>query len=197
MHRPLAQAAHRPRTQRRVMARTRRYRGPLPGRVTPVPSRVLDVPFLFVRTRALWSAVSQPPRRDTENRLAIQLLPRALCAESRAHSVVSQHGRCRVVGRVATQKSPSATIQHLYHNSPASQAARARCRTADRVMAHVGRVVGPCRKASWLCRGHPAARPSALCHDTIHCIVTQTEKWAVAHPVSCTIFFFLPLFQLS
>ena len=31
----------------------------------------------------------------------------------------------------------------------------------------------------------PAACPSALCHDTFHCIMTQTRKWAVAHPVSC------------
>ena len=38
----------------------------------------------------------------------------------------------------------------------------------------------------------PAARPSALCHDTIYCIVTQTGKWAVAHSSSylfCNFFF--------
>ena len=48
-----------------------------------------------------------------------------------------------------------------------------------------GHVVGPCSRASWPYRGPPASRLCALCHDKIHCIVTQTGKWAVAHPVSC------------
>ena len=35
---------------------------------------------------------------------------------------------------------------------------------------------------------HPSPASQALCHNTIFCIVTQTGKWAVAHPISCTVF---------
>ena len=100
-------------------------------------------------------------------------LYRRLC-----HSTLLRH--------IATQWSPSSMIQFLYRDSPlARTCARARaarpCAQTGRVVAHVGRVVGPCCKASWPCRGHPTARPNALSHDTMHCIVTKAGKWAVAH----------------
>ena len=38
------------------------------------------------------------------------------------------------------------------------------------------------------------ARPIALCHDTMHCIVTKAGKWAIAHPAASYTFFFFFFF---
>ena len=61
---------------------------------------------------------------------------------------------------------------------------------------------GPLLAVSWSCRGallvvpRLAMRSCALmCQDTIYYIVTQTEKWVVAHPVSLRINFFFSSFS--
>ena len=54
---------------------------------------------------------------------------------------------------------------------------------------------GPCCGAHWRhvvavgCA--PLRCPALLCHDTISCIVTQHQTWAVAHPVAKNCFFFI------
>ena len=67
---------------------------------------------------------------------------------------------------------------------PGGQAARAHYRLPLRANR-------PCRSAADRV-APPGARPALLCHDTICCIVTQHQKWAVAHPVvsSAPFFFF-------
>ena len=48
----------------------------------------------------------------------------------------------------------------------------------------VGRIVGPCRRAIGCIMAPLLRAPTHLCHDTTYCTVTQTGKWAIAHPVS-------------
>ena len=87
-----------------------------------------------------------------------------------------------------TKRSPLATIQNLYRDSPHGQATPARASFASTRRPAVS---WPLLDMSWGCvtgllalSWPPTARPCALCHDTTYCIVTQTGKWAVAHSVS-------------
>ena len=102
------------------------------------------------------------------------------------------------------KRLPPVTIQNLYRDLP---------QRPDHGQARAGR---PCSGASWpyshgrvaasCCALAPARSyhglTSLLCHDTICCIVTKTEKWEVAHPAACNPFFFFhslfffSLFQL-
>ena len=108
MHPPLAQAAH------RLCANWAMSWRALGRIVAPSPVVSCLCPSVSLSACVHWRAVSrvgptilQSSRRDTENCVAIQLLPRAL---SRAPSAVSQRAPCNVVDRVArciaTQKSP-------------------------------------------------------------------------------------------
>ena len=56
---------------------------------------------------------------------------------------------------------------------------------------------GPLMVVSWRRLGRvvalgctPLRCPALLCHDTISCIVTQHQTWAVAHPLAKNCFFF-------
>ena len=151
--------APRPHARRRVVASTGSYHGPLPGRIAPVPGRVVVVPCrVAARTRALahyvavsGPAVLQPPRRDTENRVTIQLLSRALPYVSQRPCTVSQ-------GATAPYRS-------LYRHDtifcilthPWLGHVRARCRTPR---AQAGRIVGRVV--------HVACCIAALLHPSMH-----------------------------
>ena len=186
---------------RHVMASVGPYRSPLPGRVTSVPYRVAaHTRALAHRVAAFGLVVSQPSHHDIENSVAIQLLPRAFrscCALCRSvHAAVSL-AVSRAVSRRKIRPQPRYDIC-IVTPPPARPHARAYCRTplraAGRVVAHVCRVLGSCRRASWPCRGHPTARLSALCHDTMHYIGTKAGKWAIAHPATSYTFFFTSFF---
>ena len=112
-------------------------------------------------------------------------------------------------------------IQRLYHDTtPNGQAlapitiqnfvsrhsvpSAARPSRARRSPLHEGR---PYRSAvscawlavSWRASARPCAPlrcPALLCHDTINCIVTQHQTWAVAHPIAKNCFFFHIIFFL-
>ena len=101
---------------------------------------------------------------------------------------------------IATHKAAPSHNTTLYHDSPlARPCVRARCRMprvqADRIMALPRRVVG----VACLYRGHALAAPRpvslALCHDTIHCIVTQMGNSSSSCLLSIFFSFFF-LFQI-
>ena len=110
------------------------------------------------RVAASGLTVSQPPPSQHQILCHDTTLSahdlRVLRAVSRAHSAVSQ-------GAVALCRN----------TRPSPPAARPACRPA---------VSQGLLAVSW----PPAARPNPLCHNTIHCIVTQTGKWAIAHSSS-------------
>ena len=127
-----------------------------------------------------------------KNCIVTQLLLRALCDVSRSRTAV-----VHVVSQCAAAVSqpycdvsrpkvaPSATLQKfLSRHSPWPGHARAHCRTpraqAGRIVACVVAVLWPYRRPCCAparpCHGPPScaqASLSALCHNTIHCIVTQ------------------------
>ena len=131
-----------------------------------------------------------------------------------AHAARTAHLVARAQRNVTTHTSAllrliAACLIALCHDTkiciathPRGRAACARCRSPLRA----GR---PCRSALLavlqLCCAPPActrsivsrpgARPALLCHDTICCIVTQHQKWAVAHPNSTALFFFTHFFS--
>ena len=193
MHKPMAQATHRPRVKHRVAVRTRPCRGTHWHRVAD---------YVVVRTGHVVSRIAHTRCCVTGPSVTIQSLYRntgpyhALCCSTpmscrRALGALLQPLACCVVtsGLPLLSRYNDCIATH-----PASQAVRTSCRTPLRAgqpcRGPIGRVVGLCRRAFWPYRGPPIARPCALCQDTIHCIVTQTGKWAVAYPVSNTIFFF-------
>ena len=152
-------------------------------------------PSVYLRARERCCVVSQPPCRDTK----IVSRHRAPVPCTRMQLVVWQRaGPCRrVVSR--THAAPIAT-QNLCHDTKPHLA-----RTACRVVQALLRVGWPCR--TWPCTrccaqaGHVApghARSATLCHDTVCCIVTQHQKWAVAHSsfIFCTFFFSFIFFSL-
>ena len=121
---------------------------------------------------------------------------------SRAQPAVSWP--CRNLSRDITQRPsrPPVTIRPfvLRHNPPAARPSHA-CRLPLRPGPSCRRASRPCRRPSprpyrGPIRSCPsrivgvAATPFLLCHDTMHCIVTNAWKWAIAHPIARKIFFF-------
>ena len=116
-------------------------------------------------------------------------------------------GHCYAVSqplllRIETPKvAPSHDINYCIATHPmarpCARAAARPCARASLVVALAGRVMGPCRKASWPYRGPLAARPCALCHDTVCCIMTQHKPKMGSSPFQsplCFAFFFFSLF---
>ena len=113
---------------------------------------------------------------------------RSSCAMPRA---------CLTIQPSSQAASGHDTIYCIVHSPPARPCAR-----ELQALSHLplGRIAGPPRPycgRGWPCRG-PALVPqrcqALLCHNTISCIVTQHQTWAVAHPtafLSRNFFFFL------
>ena len=118
-----AQAA---RALRRVMARARPYRSPLPGHVVPVPECVVAV---LLRTRACWRAVLPPPCRDTKLYRDAEAPAARIARHVAAHVVVSR-----------PKKWPPTTIQFLYRDSPLA-------RSCARALPHAPRIGRLCRRS--------------------------------------------------
>ena len=108
-----AQAA---RALRRVMARARPYRDPLPGHVVPVPECVVAV---LLRTRACWRAVLPPPCRDTK-----------LYRDAEAPAAcIARHVAVRTLLYRDPKSGPQPRYNFCIATHPWLGHARARCRT--------------------------------------------------------------------
>ena len=188
-----AQAARTPSVGRCVMARRALYR----GRARPCRRRVTARTGCVVsRVSGARCCVAGPLRSRYKLYITTQVPASRHVARVVARDSTPLH---RVAGRCCAVSQPVSLpmLRHKGHPQPQYNICiatpplakpRTPLRAASRVVAHVGHVVGPCR-------GHPAARPNALCHDTMHYIVTKAGKWAVAHPtVFANPFFFLPFF---
>ena len=165
----------------------------VPGRVAGcVAAHTGRVTDCVARARCRVIAPSGHDTKTISRPKSCRMSCRACCCACRSTLAPCRKALLRHIAalllHIATQRTPPATIQHFYRDSPASQTVRA--------LSHVLVHGQPCRGPCWPCRGAvlqgllavswpPAANPSALCHDTIHCIVTQTTKWAVAHSSSC------------
>ena len=187
VHTPMAQATHRPRALRpsrvhsavsqlalgRVVART----GAVSWSCLAVSQRTLTM------SRA-HAAVSQTPDHDTNFVSQHRPLPRAaarvaapLCLVVGCSYAVSQ--RCCSVSR-HQMVAPSHDTNFVSQLTAGKAMHACACRSPLRAGRPCSGPCWPCRRAvsqgllavSW----PPSARPSALCHDTIHCIVTQTGK---------------------
>ena len=102
-------------------------------------------------------------------------------APCRAHNDVSWRILRCIAAPIATQTPPQVTIQSLYRDTLHSKAMRARATARLALRSAVswpsnGHIVAQARP----CRGRVLAVlwplqlcPAAMCHDTIHCIVTQ------------------------
>ena len=118
----------------------------------------------------------------------------------RALGAVLWHVSCRVAGHVEHKCRPPATIQiivslHTLWPSRAHTHCRSPRVQAGHVVARCWRCREPCR-TRYYSVGAPYCVPlrvcALLCHNTVCCIVTRHQKWAVAHPTaSCTFFFSL------
>ena len=176
MHTPMAQAVHRPRAhcaQRRVVARPRLCHSAHQCRIVAKPScvigvsqRTLAVSQAVSRTHA---AVSSPPPVEIQ-KLYHDPNPTARTT----HHVASTP--CRIVSRVAalysspaapycdTNGRPQPRYKFCITTHPWPSHARAR---AAHLGAQAGRVMGPCRRASWPCRG-------PLLHAPAPCVTMQS-----------------------
>ena len=167
--------ASRPRAQRRVVVSTGSYHEPLPGRIAPVPGCVVAVPCrVDARTRALarrvavsGPAVLQPPRRDIENRVTIQLLSHALSFVSQRPCTMSQ-GAAAPYRSLYRHDTIFCILTHPWLGH-----VRARCRTpraqAGRVVGRVVHVAG-CIAALLRPSMHPFGRIVAWCPN---CVMIQ------------------------
>ena len=136
----------------------------------------------------------RPLRSRYKNCIATQLLQLALLRSHRA-TAVSHHCIAALLRCIVTPKVfPSHDTNYWFATNPI---AKLRACALPHALARSRPCCGPC----WPCRGAvsqgllamswpPDARPNALFHDTIHCIVTQTGKWAIAHSSSCLFYNF-------
>ena len=170
------------RALRSVVARVGPYRGPLPGRVAPVPCRVATRTRMLARlVAASRPAVSQPPR-SRHRELCHDITPTA-----RALRVVWQHARCRVVRCIATQKvTPSNDTVFV---SRVTKARSQAVRVVGRIVSLLGHVVVvSCLAMRALVR--PMSQYSLLYRDS------KQKMGSSPASLPCTCLFFFTLFFL-
>ena len=128
-----------------------------------------------------------------------------LSAISRTSCVISQPVSRPCYAILRHKRSPLATIQFLYRDSPLDRP----CASVRLSPLRAGRLYRSVVSCTWLAVSQPCCAPQhaptrsyrclvpLLCHDTMYCIVTKTGKWAIAHPAASNPFFFLIFFPAT